>query len=113
LFFSDINCSLLLMLLISSLSKYTILFSGWSSNSKYGVLGSIRSGAQMSSYEIPMLISIFPVLLLSSSTNFINIINFQENFLWFFIFFPCSIIFFICSLAETNRTPFDLPEAES
>jgi len=78
--FVEVNCSLLLILLISSLNKYTILFSGWSSNSKYGVLGSIRSGAQMASYEIPMLMSLLPIVLLSSTLNFVNIVYFQINF---------------------------------
>ena len=111
--FSDINCSLLLILLISSLNKYTILFSGWSSNSKYGVLGSIRSGAQMASYEIPLLLAILPIILLSSNLNFINIVYFQINFFWFILLAPNAFIFFVCLLAETNRAPFDLPEAES
>ena len=111
--FSDINCSLLLILLISSLNKYTILFSGWSSNSKYGILGSIRSGAQMASYEIPLLLSILPIIFLASNLNFINIVYFQINFFWFILLAPNAFIFFVCLLAETNRAPFDLPEAES
>src|ERR1700722_15431137 len=67
----------------------------------------------MASYEIPMLMSLLPVVLLSSTLNFVNIVYFQINFFWFVFFIPNALMFFICLLAETNRTPFDLPEAES
>lgn len=110
---SDINYGLIFILVISSLNVYSIMFAGWSSNSKYALLGSIRSGAQMVSYEIPMSFSLIPILLFSASANLTNIINYQINNFYFFIFFPFLIIFFITALAETNRTPFDLPEAES
>lgn len=112
--FSDINLGLLFILVISSLNVYTIMFSGWSSNSKYGVLGSIRSGAQMISYELPMSLSVLPLILISSTANLTNLVIFQKTNFWFiFIFMPFALIFFITMLAETNRTPFDLPEAES
>lgn len=112
--FSDINLGLFFILVISSLNVYTIMFSGWSSNSKYGVLGSIRSGAQMISYELPMSLSILPLVLISSTANLTNLVIYQETYFWFiFLFMPFALIFFIAMLAETNRTPFDLPEAES
>lgn len=112
--FSDINLGLLFILVISSLNVYTIMFSGWSSNSKYGVLGSIRSGAQMISYELPMSLSILPLILISSTANLTNLVIYQKTHFWFiFLFMPFALIFFIAMLAETNRTPFDLPEAES
>jgi NADH:ubiquinone oxidoreductase subunit H len=111
--YADINLGILFILAISSLNVYTILFSGWASNSKYGLLGSIRSGAQMISYEIPMSLSILPIILFTSSANLTEIVNFQINHFWFIIFVPFSLIFFITALAEANRTPFDLPEAES
>jgi NADH:ubiquinone oxidoreductase subunit H len=110
---ADINLGLLFILVISSLNVYTIMFSGWSSNSKYGVLGSIRAGAQMISYELPMSLSILPIILIASTMNLTNLINFQQQNFWFIILVPFALIFFITSLAETNRTPFDLPEAES
>jgi len=110
---ADVNLGLIFILVISSLNVYTIMFSGWSSNSKYGVLGSIRSGAQMISYELPMSLSILPLILISSTANLTNLINFQQQNFWFIILIPFALIFFITALAETNRTPFDLPEAES
>ncbi len=110
---ADVNLSLFFILVVSSLNVYTIMFSGWSSNSKYGVLGSIRSGAQMISYELPMSLSILPLILIASTANLTNLVNFQQQNFWFIILVPFALIFFITALAETNRTPFDLPEAES
>lgn len=110
---ANINMSVLFLLMISSLNVFTTLFSGWSSNTKYGLIGSIRSAAQMISYEIPLSLTLFPIFFISLSTNLHNIIIFQNNNYWFIIFSPLAFIFFVCSLAETNRTPFDLPEAES
>jgi NADH-quinone oxidoreductase subunit H len=112
-FFSSPHLGLIFILTISSLNVYTIMFSGWSSNSKYGVLGSIRSGAQMISYELPLSLSVLPIILLSSSANITKIVEFQEFEFWFIYLLPFAYIFFVASLAETNRTPFDLPEAES
>lgn len=109
---ANINLGLFFILVISSLNVYTIMFSGWSSNSKYGVLGSIRSGAQMISYELPMSLSILPLILMTSTANLTNLVNFQQKNFWFIILIPFAFIFFITALAETNRTPFDLPEAE-
>ena len=111
--FANINLNLYFILLLSSLNVYSILFSGWSSNSKYGTLGSIRAAAQVIAYEIPMLLSLLPMIIITKSLNLSNIIFFQINNFWFIFFLPSLLIFYITALAETNRTPFDLPEAES
>jgi len=110
---SDINLGLLFLFSISSLGVYGIIISGWSSNNKYAFLGSLRSAAQFVSYEVFIGISIMPVLICTSTLNLTNIIQFQDN-LWFFLpLWPSLLLFFIAALAETNRVPFDLPEAES
>lgn len=101
---SDINLGLLFILFVSSLNVYSTLFSGWSSNSKYGLLGSVRSGAQMISYELPMTLALVPIILTASSMNLSNIVNFQNGqFGWFVYFIPASFIFFITALAETTE----------
>jgi len=110
---ADINLSVLFLFAFSSLGVYGIIMSGWSSNSKYAFLGALRSSAQLISYEVSMAIIIMPILACSYSTNLTNIILAQDNILFCFIFFPSCILFFISILAETNRVPFDLPEAES
>lgn len=111
----DADLSLLFILLFSSFGVYGILLSGWASNSKYAFLGSLRSGAQMISYEIPLGTILLPIILCAGSFNFIDIVYIQQELgVWFFfLLMPLSIIFFISSLAETNRAPFDLPEAEA
>lgn len=110
----NLNNNLLFILVISSLGVYGILLSGWSSNSKYALLGSLRSVAQMISYEVSISLIIIPIILLSSSLNLNKIIYMQSETIWFvFPLLPLSIIFFISILAETNRAPFDLPEAEA
>lgn len=110
---SDINLGVIYLLTISSLNVYGVLFAGWSSNSKYAFLGSIRSAAQMISYELPMGFSILCVALCSGSFNLTTIVLAQQN-IWFIIpLFPVFVIFYISALAETNRHPFDLPEAEA
>jgi NADH-quinone oxidoreductase subunit H len=111
--FLDINCSLLLILFFSSLSRLVVTLSGWSSNSKYGILGSLRSGAQLVAYELPILLSLTPIFLLTSNLNINNIVLFSNFKFWFIFMFFITTIFFVCALAETNRAPFDLPEAES
>lgn len=112
--YADINLNLIFILALSSLNVYSILFSGWSSNSKYGLLGSIRSGAQMISYELPMSLALLSVILFNSTANLTNIIIYQSLHQWnVFILLPSFFIFLVTALAETNRTPFDLPEAES
>lgn len=110
---ADINVGVLYLFAISSLGVYGIIIAGWSSNSKYAFLGALRSAAQMISYEVSMGLVIITVLLCSGSLNLTKIVQAQEK-LWFAIpLFPMFIVFFISILAETNRTPFDLPEAEA
>ena len=110
---ADINVGILYLFAISSLGVYGIIMGGWASNSKYPFLGAIRSAAQMVSYEVSIGIIIINVLLCVGSLNLIDIVNAQKN-LWFAIpLFPMFVVFFISALAETNRPPFDLPEAEA
>ena len=110
---ADINVGILYIFAVSSLGVYGIIMGGWASNSKYPFLGSIRSAAQMVSYEVSIGVIIINVLLCVGSLNLSEIVLAQKN-LWFIIpLFPMFIIFFISSLAETNRPPFDLPEAEA
>tara|TARA_B100001287_G_scaffold265975_1_gene259432 strand:- start:134 stop:1132 length:999 start_codon:yes stop_codon:yes gene_type:complete len=110
---ADINVGILYLFAVSSLGVYGIIMGGWASNSKYPFLGAIRSAAQMVSYEVSIGVIIINVLLCVGSLNLNDIVEAQEN-LWFVIpLFPMFIIFFISALAETNRPPFDLPEAEA
>ena len=110
---ADINVGILYLFAVSSLSVYGIIMGGWASNSKYPFLGSIRSAAQMVSYEVSIGVIIINVLLCVGSLNLKDIVLAQEN-MWFIIpLFPMFVIFFISALAETNRPPFDLPEAEA
>ena len=110
---ADINVGILYLFAVSSLGVYGIIMGGWASNSKYPFLGAIRSAAQMVSYEVSIGIIIINVLLCVGSLNLNDIVKAQQN-LWFVIpLFPMFVIFFISALAETNRPPFDLPEAEA
>ena len=110
---SDINVGILYLFAVSSLAVYGIIMGGWASNSKYPFLGSIRSAAQMVSYEVSIGIIIINVLLCVGSLNLSDIVLAQEK-VWFIIpLFPMFVIFFISALAETNRPPFDLPEADA
>ncbi len=110
---SNINVGLMYIFAISSLGVYGIIVAGWSSNSRYAFLGSLRSAAQMISYEVSIGLIIISVLLSTGSLNLTTIVLSQEE-MWFVIpHFPMFVIFFISTLAETNRAPFDLPEAES
>ncbi len=110
---SDINVGILYLFAVSSLGVYGIIMGGWASNSKYPFLGAIRSAAQMVSYEVSIGIIIINVLLCVGSLNLTDIVLAQQE-LWFVIpLFPMFVIFFISALAETNRPPFDLPEAEA
>jgi NADH-quinone oxidoreductase subunit H len=112
-FVTDINVGLLLFLAMSSLGVYAVTLGGWSSNNKYALLGGLRSSAQMISYELSMGLSTIGVLLLAGSLSMVEIVRAQQHF-WFILFQPLAfIIFMITALAETNRTPFDLPEAEA
>ena len=110
---ADINVGILFLFAISSLGVYGILMAGWASNSKYAFLGAMRSAAQMVSYEVSMGLIIITVLLCAGSLNLSVIVETQRT-VWYIIpLFPMFVIFFISTLAETNRHPFDLPEAEA
>ena len=110
---ADINVGILYLFAISSLGVYGVIMAGWASNSKYAFLGALRSAAQMVSYEVSMGLVIITVLLCVGSLNLSAIVEAQRG-LWFALpLFPMFIVFFISTLAETNRAPFDLPEGES
>jgi len=110
---ADINVGILFLFAVSSLGVYGILMAGWASNSKYAFLGALRSAAQMVSYEISMGLVIVTVIMCVGSLNLSDIVMAQKD-MWFVIpLFPMAVIFFISTLAETNRHPFDLPEAEA
>tara|TARA_Y100001970_G_scaffold173688_1_gene212109 strand:- start:7523 stop:8482 length:960 start_codon:yes stop_codon:yes gene_type:complete len=110
---ADINVGILYLFAVSSLGVYGIIMGGWASNSKYPFLGAIRSAAQMVSYEVSIGVIIINVLLCVGSLNLNDIVLAQQN-MWFIVpLFPMFVIFFISALAETNRPPFDLPEAEA
>ncbi len=111
---SDINVGIMYIFAVSSLGVYGIVMAGWASNSRYAFLGALRSAAQMVSYEVSMGFIIVTVLLCVGSLNMSAIVRAQEDGLWFFIpLFPMFVLFFVSALAETNRHPFDLPEAEA
>lgn len=110
----DISYGLLMILAISGFNVYGIIIAGWSSNSKYAFLGALRSAAQMISYEVSLGLLLLPVILLAGSLNFTDIVMAQSITGWYVLpLLPCAIMFFISMLAETNRAPFDLPEAEA
>jgi len=110
---ADINVGVLYLFAISSLGVYGIIIAGWASNSKYAFLGALRSAAQMVSYEVSMGFIMVTVLICAGSLNLNAIVNAQKT-VWFCIpLFPMFIMFFISTLAETNRSPFDIPEGES
>ena len=110
---ADINVGVLYIVAISSLGVYGILMAGWASNSKYAFLGSLRSAAQMVSYEVSMGFVIISVLLVVGSLNLSDVVMAQKDMWFIFPLAPMAVIFFISTLAETNRHPFDLPEAEA
>ena len=111
--FADIDLGILYFFAISSLSVYGIVLAGWSSNSKYAFLGALRSAAQMIAYEVSIGLILLSVLFCVTSLNLSDIVYFQEE-IWFVIpHFGSFILFFVSALAETNRAPFDLPEAEA
>lgn len=113
-FNTNFDFSLLLIYAISSIGVYGIILSGWSSNSKYAFLGALRSAAQLISYEVSIGLIILPVALCSASFNLVEIVEKQSLSVWYIIpLLPSAVIFFISILAETNRAPFDLPEAEA
>lgn len=109
----DMNVGLLLIFAFSTFSVLAILVGGWASNNKYALLGAIRSVAQAVAYEIPLLLSVMSVVLMVNSFRFSEIVMAQHR-LWFVFLQPvAAVIYFICATAETNRAPFDIPEAES
>ena len=110
---ADINVGILYLFAVSSLGVYGIIMGGWASNSKYPFLGAIRSAAQMVSYEVSIGVIIINVLLCAGSLNLNDIVLAQQNMWYVLPLFPMFVIFFISALAETNRPPFDLPEAEA
>lgn len=111
---SDINLGILIIFALSSVGVYAILMSGWSSNSKYAFMGSLRAAAQMISYEVSIGLIVISVILCGGTMNLLNIIHVQEQLTWFiFPLLPAGFMFFISCLAETNRAPFDLTEGES
>jgi len=110
---SDLNLGLLFLFAVSSLAVYGIILAGWSSNSRYAFLGALRSAAQMVSYEVSIGLILINILIPVGSLNLTRLVMFQ-TYVWFiFPFFPLFILFFVSALAETNRPPFDLPEAEA
>ena len=109
----NLNLGILYFFALSSLGVYSIIMAGWSSNSKYAFLGSIRSAAQMISYEISMGFVLITVFICAGSLNLTSIVLAQENIWYVFPLLPMFIVFFVSALAETNRHPFDLPEAEA
>ena len=111
---ADINVGILYLFAVSSLGVYGIIMAGWASNSKYAFLGALRSAAQMVSYEVAIGFVLITVLVCVGSLNLSDIVRAQDEGIWFFIpLFPMFVIFIVSALAETNRAPFDLPEAES
>lgn len=109
----DMNLGILYLLALSSLGIYGIIVAGWSSNSRYAFFGALRSVAQMISYEISIGLIVLPVILCSGTFNFINIVLKQQKNWYFLPLMPLCVLFLVSILAETNRAPFDLPEAEA
>jgi NADH-quinone oxidoreductase subunit H len=114
-FITDLNIALLLVLSISSIGVLGLILGGWASNSKYPLLGALRSSAQMISYEVALGFSIIGVLLVARSLSLVDIVERQQQQeIWYVFIQPVAfVLFFVCGMAETNRLPFDLPEAES
>ena len=112
-YFCNVDISTLFIFAVSGLAVYGVILSGWASNSRYAFFGALRSAAQMVSYEVCFGLILVSILLCVGSLNFLNIVLFQ-NYIYFVVpFFPLFIMFLVSILAETNRAPFDLPEAES
>jgi len=111
--FSDLNVGLLYVLALSSLSVYGVALGGWASNSKYSLLGGIRGAAQMISYELPLGLSLVPVVMLAGSFSLVDIVNAQDKYPFVLVQPVAFLIFILSSIAEAKRLPFDLPEAEN
>ena len=113
LYLTDVNVGVLYIVSVASISVYGIVLAGWSSNNKYAMLGGIRSSAQMISYELALGLAFIAPIILAGSMSLIDIVNVQKQMGWFVIYSPLgALIFFVASLAEVNRAPFDMPEAE-
>lgn len=111
--FVEIDAGLLFLFAVSSLGVYGVILSGWASNSRYAFFGCLRSAAQMISYEISIGLTLISILLCVGSLNLVHIVFFQSVIYFSIPFFPLFLMFMVSILAETNRAPFDLPEAES
>jgi len=110
---NNLNVGILYILSVTSIAVYGIVLAGWSSNNKYAMLGGLRSTAQMISYELALGLSFLPPIMLAGSMSLADIVKSQQNVVWYFIpLLPTAIVFFISVLAEVNRSPFDMPEAE-
>ena len=110
----DINVGLLVILATMSMSVYGIVLAGWASNNKYSLLGGLRSSAQMISYELSLGLSVIGVLMLSGSLNLVDVVKAQQNSTWYILLQPVGfVVYLLSAFAETNRVPFDLPEAET
>nr|AYN50434.1 NADH dehydrogenase subunit 1 [Ceratopus sp. CG351] len=109
----NFNFSILFFLSVSSLSVYTVMLAGWSSNSNYAMLGSLRAIAQTISYEVSMVLILLSFLFMILSFNILDLMKYQENIWFLFLLFPLSVMWVVSSLAETNRSPFDFAEGES
>jgi len=116
LYLADIDIGILYVLAISTIGAYGCMLGGWSSGNKFGVIGSLRASAQMISYELPLTLAVIPVIMMSGTLSLVGIIESQAD-LWNIVKCPFTfisfILFIICGLAELNRTPFDMPEAEA
>ena len=111
---TDFNIGILYLFAVLSISVYGIMIGGWASNNKYSLYGAIRASSQMISYELAMGISAITIILLSGSLSLSDIVEKQHGMNWNIFYQPiCFLVFFVCSLAETNRAPFDLPECEN
>ncbi|HEY5113124.1 MAG TPA: complex I subunit 1 family protein, partial [Coriobacteriia bacterium] len=112
---TDVNIGILFILGVSSIGVYGVILGGWASNNKFSMMGGLRSAAQLVSYEVPMGLSVVTVLLMANSLSLVKIVEAQKQAgVWFFIpGIVAFFIYFVCGVAETNRNPFDLPEAES
>jgi NADH-quinone oxidoreductase subunit H len=113
---ADVNVAILYVFAISSLGVYGIIMGGWASNSKYPFLGSLRSAAQMISYEVPLILSLLGVVMLTGSLSLADVVRAQGDTIWTWYFLPqlpMFVTFYIAGIAEVKRVPFDLPEGES
>ncbi len=112
---TDVNIGILFILGVASVGIYGIILGGWASNNKFSLMGGLRSAAQLISYEVPMGFAVVTVVLMANSLSLVKIVEAQQQAGWWYIFpgFVAFFVYFICGVAETNRNPFDLPEAES